>query len=171
MTAASAASGPAGERDVLDVRPRKVTIVAAASAVVLIAVFVTIGALLRGSDTGVNFQVADQVAMGAVGVLLAAGALLFARPRLRADADGVYVRNVIGSHQLPWALVQRVSFPDGSPWARIELPDDEYVPVMAIQAADGQRAVKAVRALRELHTRHTRTGVAPGNEGAGDEEP
>lgn len=163
-------SGAPAERDVLDVRPRKVTIVAAVSAVVLIVVFAMIGVLLRRSDTGVYFQLADQVAMGAVGVLLAAGALLFARPRLRADAGGVYVRNVIGSHRLPWALVQRVSFPDGSPWARLELPDDEYVPVMAIQAADGQRAVRAVRALRDLHSRHTTTAVARGNDGAGGDE-
>jgi len=140
--------------DQLDVRPRRATWVSVMIAVVLIAVFVVIGALLRRSDTGVYFQFADQVAMGLVGVLLAAGALLFARPRLRADADGVEVRNVIGSHRLPWALVRRVSFPDGSPWARLDLPDDEYVPVMAIQAVDGARAVEAIRVLRELHSRY-----------------
>jgi hypothetical protein len=140
--------------DQLDVRPRRATLVSVVIAVVLIVVFVIVGALLRSSDTGVYFQLADQVAMGLVGVLLAAGALLFARPRLHADADGVEVRNVIGSHRLPWALVRRVSFPDGSPWARLELPDDEYVPVMAIQSADGVRAVDAIRALRELHSRY-----------------
>jgi Bacterial PH domain len=143
--------------DRLDVRPRRSIWVSAVIAVVMIVVFVTVGALLRRSDTGVYFQVADQVAMGLVGVLLAAGALLFARPRLRADAEGVQVRNVIGSHRLPWALVQRVSFPDGSPWARLDLPDDEYVPVMAIQAADGPRAVEAIRALRELHSKYAPT--------------
>jgi Bacterial PH domain len=140
--------------DRLDVRPRRATWVSAVIAIVLIVVFVTVGALLRRSDTGVYFQLADQVAMGVVGVLLAAGALLFARPRLRAGAEGVEVRNVIGSHRLPWALVRRVSFPDGSPWARIDLPDDEYVPVMAIQAVDGARAVEAIHALRELHGKY-----------------
>lgn len=144
-----------GARDGLDVRPRRVVWVAGTLAVVLVAVFVTVGALLRKSDTGVYFQPADQVAMGLVGVLLAAAALLFARPRLRADAEGVTVRNVIGTHRLPWPLVQRVSFPDGSPWARLDLPEDEYVPVMAIQAADGEHAVRAIRALRELHRRYT----------------
>jgi hypothetical protein len=139
----------------LDVRPRRATWVSVMIAVVLIAVFFTVGALLRRTDTGVYFQLADQLAMGLIGILLAAGALLFARPRLRADADGVQVRNVIGSHRLPWAMVRRVSFPDGSPWARLDLPDDEYVPVMAIQAADGARAVDAIRALRELHSRYT----------------
>ena len=140
--------------DRLDVRPRRATWVAVVIAAVLIVVFITVGALLRRTDTGVYFQLADQLAMALIGVLLAAGALLFARPRLRADAGGVHVRNVIGSHRLPWALVRRVSFPDGSPWARLDLPDDEYVPVMAIQAADGARAVGAIRALRELHSKY-----------------
>jgi len=154
----------------LDVRPRRVTWVAVVLAVVLVAVFVAVGVLLRRSETGVSFQLADQIAMAMIGVLLAATALLFARPRLRAGPDGVHVRNVIGSHRLPWALVQRVSFPDGSPWARIDLPDDEYVPVMAIQAVDGQRAVHAIRALRELHSRYTaqdRSSPDRSPEGAG----
>ena len=89
-----------------------------------------------------------------LGLLLAGGALLFTRPRLRADADGVFVRNVIGTHRLPWTLVRRVSFPEGAPWARLELPDDEYLAVMAIQAADKQHAVSAIRRLRELHARY-----------------
>ena len=48
----------------------------------------------------------------------------------------------------------RISFPDGASWARLELPDDEYLAVMAIQAVDGVRAVEAVRALRKLHRAH-----------------
>ena len=141
--------------DTLDVRPRRSIWVAVVAAVILLAVFIAVGALLRRSDTGVYFHLADQIAMGVIGALLAAASLLFTRPRLRADADDVHVRNVIGSHRLPWALVQRVSFPDGSPWARIDLPDDEYVPVMAIQAVDRERAVVAIRKLRELHAAHT----------------
>ena len=138
----------------MDVRPRRARWVAVALAVLLIAVFSVVGALLRRSDTGVYFRTEDQVAMVLLGVLLAGGVLLFARPRLRADADGVYVRNVIGTHELPWALVHRVSFPEGASWARLELPDDEYLAVMAIQAADRRHAVAAIRQLRELHHRY-----------------
>jgi hypothetical protein len=47
--------------------------------------------------------------------------------------------------------VLSVSFPDGASWARLELPDDEYQAVMAVQAVDRGRAVEAVRALRKLH--------------------
>ncbi len=138
----------------LQVRPRRVRVVAAVSAVVLIAVFSVVAALLRKTPTGVYFRVSDQVAMVLLGVLLAGAALLFARPRLRADADGVEVRNLLFARWLPWELVLAVSFPDGTPWARLELPDDEYIAVMAIQAVDRQHAVRALRSLRALHAEH-----------------
>lgn len=138
----------------LDVRPRRARWVAVVLAVLLVGAFSVVAALLRRSDTGVYFRVADQVAMVLVGVFLGGAALLFARPRLRAGPEGVHVRNVLGTHDLPWALVLRVSFPDGASWARLELPDDEYVAVMAIQAADREHAVRAIRALRELHRRY-----------------
>lgn len=139
---------------VLQVRPRRVRVVAGVSAVMLIAVFTVVALLLRDTPTGVYFRVSDQVAMVLLGVLLAGAALLFARPRLRADADGVEVRNLLGARRLPWELVLAVSFPDGTPWARLELPDDEYIAIMAIQAADRQHAVRALRSLRALHAEH-----------------
>lgn len=144
-------------------RPRRALRVSVAAAVVLIVVFSVVGALLRNTPTGVYFRVSDQVAMVLVGVLLAGGALLFARPRVRAGAQGVEVRNLLGSHLVPWELVLRVSFPDGAPWARLELPDDEYIAVMAIQSADGRYAVQAIRGLRAVHAEHT-APRAPGQE-------
>ena len=138
----------------LQVRPRRARVVAVLSAVMLVAVFTVIALLLRETPTGVYFRVSDQVAMVLLGVLLAGAALLFARPRLRADADGVEVRNLLGSRRLPWELVLAVSFPEGTPWARLELPDDEYIAVLAIQAADRQHAVRALQRLRALHAEH-----------------
>jgi hypothetical protein len=141
--------------DVLfEARPRKARRVAVVSAVVLVVVFTVVAVLLRRTPTGVYFQLSDQVAMVLLGLLLAGAALLFARPRVRAGAEGVEVRNLLGSRTLPWELVLRVSFPDGAPWARLELPDDEYIAVMAIQSADGRHAVQAIRALRALHAEH-----------------
>jgi hypothetical protein len=153
---APAPTEPAGgaDEDSLDVRPRRASLVAVLLAVLLFGGFAVVAALLRRTDTGVYFRTADQVSMVVLGALLAGAALLFARPRLRADAGGVSVRNVVTSHRLPWALVRRVSFPEGASWARLELPDDEYVAVLAIQAADGERAVAAIRRLRELHRRY-----------------
>jgi PH (Pleckstrin Homology) domain-containing protein len=47
--------------------------------------------------------------------------------------------------------VERVAFPDGASWARLELIGDDYLPVLAIQAVDGQRAVDGIRRVRALH--------------------
>lgn len=138
-----------------EARPRKARSVAVASAVLLVVVFTVIGVLLRRTDTGVYFRVSDQVAMVVLGLLLAGAALLFARPRVRAGADGVEVRNLLGTRTLPWELVLSVSFPESAPWARLELPDDEYIAVMAIQATDGRHAVRAIRGLRAVHAQHT----------------
>ena len=131
-------------------KPVKLRRTAYPVAAVLVVVFSVVAALLRSTPTGVYFSVSDQVAMGLLGVLLAAGALLLARPRLRADTEGLEVRNIIGTTRLSWDQVEGITFPDGAPWARVEMAHDEYVPIMAIQATDGQHAVVAMRELREL---------------------
>jgi hypothetical protein len=117
--------------------------------------FAVAGVFLRASDTGANFVLSDQIAMFGIGIVLALGALWFTRPRVRADREGVEVRNMLGARRFPWSEVERVSFPDGSPWARLELPRDEYVPVLAIQAMDGERAVTAMRELRRVRREST----------------
>jgi hypothetical protein len=136
---------------VLVVRPRRALIMCSVLAVALLAVFVVVAVLLRNGDTGVRFQRSDQAAMIGIGILLAAGVMLFAIARVRADAEGIEVRNVVVTRRFAWSEVLSVSFPDGASWARLELPDDEYHAVMAVQAVDRDRAVEAVRALRKLH--------------------
>ena len=134
------------------VRPRLALWLSTVSAVVVLVVFVIIAVVLRDVATGVYFRLADQVAMVAIGAFVAGGLLLFARPRVRADERGIEVRNVGLSRSLPWSEVQRVAFPDGASWARLDLPDFEYLPVLAIQAVDRQHAVDAIRKVRALHT-------------------
>ncbi|TVT18364.1 PH domain-containing protein [Amycolatopsis acidiphila] len=121
-------------------------------AVFLVVAFVVVAVLLRGSNTGAIFELSDQIAMVGIGILLACGSLLFATPRVRADGEGIEVRNVILlTKRYSWLEVLSVSFPDGASFARLELPEDEYYGVLAIQAVDRDRAVAAVRALRRLH--------------------
>ncbi|MBV8932125.1 MAG: PH domain-containing protein [Kutzneria sp.] len=136
--------------DAVTFRPRRVRLLAIPLAVVLVAVFAVIGTLLRVTPTGAYFRVSDQIAMVLVGVLLACGVLLLTRPRVRADADGIEVRNLLGTTFYPWTVVRAIRVPDGSAWGRLELPADEYVSLMALQVVDGDRAVHAVRSLRAL---------------------
>jgi hypothetical protein len=84
---------------------------------------------------------------------MALGILTLTLARVRADVHGVEVRNLLLTRVVPWSEVLEVRFPDGARWARLELPDDEYLPLSAIQLVDGQRAVRAIAALRELHSR------------------
>jgi hypothetical protein len=151
--------GDAGARVV--VRPLRVAIAAWIGAVAVLALFVVIAVVLRSSDTGVRFRPADQVSLVLLGVVIAGGLLLLARPRVIADAEGIEVRNVLVNRRFPWEQVRRVAFPDGASWARLDLPDDEYVAVLAIQAVDGTRAVDAIRKVRALHA--AAKGARPGS--------
>jgi Bacterial PH domain len=138
----------------VEIRPYLTPYFAYAAAVLILAAHITVGALLKIGSTGVIFQTADQVAIALLGVVIAAVVLLFARPRLRVGADGVAVRNLLTYRFIPWTDVVDVSFPRGARWARVDLPDDEYVPVLAIQAVDKDRAVDAMDQVRSLLERY-----------------
>ena len=144
------------DRDTWDaqLRPHLTPYVAYAVAVVLVVAHLVIGLLLKIGSTGVIFQTSDQIAMAVLGVILAGLALLFTRPRLRVGAAGLSVRNVLGDRLVPWDDIVGVSFPVGARWARIDLPDDEYVPLLAIQSVDKDRAVAAMDTVRSLLARY-----------------
>jgi photosystem II stability/assembly factor-like uncharacterized protein len=136
------------------VRPYWTPIFAYAAAFLILAAHVAGGLLLKIGSSGVIFQTADQVAMGVLGLVLAGAVLLFARPRLCVGTAGLSVRNLLSDRLVPWSQVVDVSFPGGSRWARVDLPDDEYIPVMAIQAVDKERAVTAMDTVRMLLARY-----------------
>ena len=132
----------------IELRPHRARIFAYVAAFVIAATLVVVGLLLKMKSTGVFFQTADQVAMGVLGLVLAGLVLLFSRPRLLVGPNGLSVRNLLGDKNIPWGDVVDVSFPVGSRWARVDLADDEYVPVLAIQAVDTDRAVAAMDTVR-----------------------
>jgi hypothetical protein len=136
---------------VFTARPHRLRLYASILAAALIAVFVVVAVFLKDSNTGVHFSTSDQVAMVGIGLVLAAGVLWPTWPRVRADTGGVEVRNLLGARRFAWSDVRQVAFPDKAWWARLELPGDEYVPMLAIQALDGERSVAAMRELRRLH--------------------
>lgn len=139
----------------LEVRPVRIRWVAWALAVFLLGFFVTGALLVDVGYAGFTFRPADQVAMVVLGLLLAGAALLFTRPRVRAGRGGVEVRATVLTRVVPWDDVLAVSFPDGQQFARLDLPDDEYLPIGALQAVDRAHAARGVRALRELHATYS----------------
>lgn len=138
----------------LTVRPRRIAIYAAIGAAAVVAVGIFVALKLRSSDTGVIFRTSDALAMAGLGLLFAGGLMLTARPRLRADAAGLRVRNIVGERFVPWPVVERIAFPEGAVWAQLELADDEVMSVMAIQSMDKERAVVALHGVRALHDRY-----------------
>jgi hypothetical protein len=134
-------------------RPVRLRRLCAVLAVLVVAVFGVIALVLPSGDTGAAFSVADQVSIFGLGLAVAAGLLVLARPTLEADERELRIRNMAGRHVIPWSAVRTVLFRDNRPWAAVELHDDEQVPLMAVQAADGERTVEVVRALRQLLAR------------------
>jgi len=131
-------------------RPVRMRRLCAVLAALVVVVFAVIALLLRRVDTGAAFGTADQVSIFGLGVAVAAAVLALGRPTLEADERELRIRNVIGRHVVPWTAVRAVLFRDNTPWATLELHDDDQVSLMAVQAADGERTVEVVRALREL---------------------
>ena len=138
----------------VDCRPHRIRWVAAPAAVAVVVLFTALSFGLHGStgDGFGQFQRGDQLAMIGLGVLIALGILAFLRPRVVADAEHIRIRNVVGGYDLPWSAVRAVRFDRNSPWAMLEMNDDDTVSIHALQAADKGYAVEGVRALRALHS-------------------
>jgi hypothetical protein len=138
----------------LEIRPHLTPYFVYAAAFLIAAAHITVGFLLKIGSSGVVFRTADQVGIALVGITLASLILLLARAKVRAGASGISVRNALAYKLIPWSDVVDVSFPLGARWARVDLADDEYTPVMAIQAVDKDRAVRAMDDLRSLMERY-----------------
>ncbi|GAB2932640.1 hypothetical protein GCM10027280_20400 [Micromonospora polyrhachis] len=145
--------------EVVRLRPQRIRVMCWSLAVAVVVVFSLIATSLTG-PTGsgpATFQRGDQFAMIGLGLLVAIGILMVTRLRVEADAQGVRVRNVIGSYDVPWDEVRAVRFNRGSAWASLELVGEEQLNILALQAADKEHAVAGVRALRALHATHQQT--------------
>lgn len=138
----------------LVVRPHLTPYFAYAAAFLIAAIHIVAGLLLKTQSSGVLFRTADQIAIAGLGLVIAGAVLMLALPRLRVGSAGISVRNLLSYRLIPWPDVVGVSFPHGARWARVDLLGDEYVPLMAIQAVDKDRAVAAMDTLRALVARY-----------------
>jgi hypothetical protein len=142
----------------LVLRPRRLLVVCRIAGATLLLVFGAVAYLLPGGSAGgVRFGLGDQLAFFGIGVLLTWAVLQFTRVRVDADEKGLRVRNYAGEKHVPWQVVAGVRLDDGSPWASLDLHDDDTIALLAVQANDGARAVDAVLALRALLAASRRT--------------
>jgi Bacterial PH domain len=123
---------------------------------------------VRGRHTALGFAIAQAVVLvvlaaalpgagwldriGFVAVAAAVGAVLLRFARLRADPTptGLVVRNLVRREELRWEQILSVRFGDGDPWVMLDLSDGDVLAVMAIQRADGERALAEARRLATL---------------------
>ncbi|GAA0793607.1 PH domain-containing protein [Spirilliplanes yamanashiensis] len=147
------------------VRPRAIRIVACAVAVVIAAAFVASSNTLT-DEAAFAGRLIDRAGwpQAASGLLLAAVvAVAPFRIAADADADGIHVRNLVREFTVPWSMVRAVRYHRGAPWASLQLTTEEVVTVLAVQIADGQRAVEAIRGLRALHAAAQQRSGDPDN--------
>ncbi|MFV0534462.1 MAG: PH domain-containing protein [Cumulibacter sp.] len=149
----SKSKNPAGTGQPMQLiaRPRKLIIWSAIAAVVIALVFIIMGVMLKRSEAGTIFTLGDQIGIGGVGIILAAGCLMFTRPRVWANSTHITVRNVFQTTTLPWEVVRDVGVSQGSAWGLLDLQDDDQLSMLGLQVADGQSAVDGMHRLRELH--------------------
>lgn len=132
-------------------RPRRARLVAGAFAVVLpIALLVLAVALVvMGLAT---------VLTGSLFVLFGFAVSWFCHRQASVSATptprGLVVRNLIETRRLDWAEIVAVRFPQGDAWVRLDLDDGSTLAVMAVQAADGARAVEEAHRLVVLVRQH-----------------
>lgn len=134
-----------------EVQSRRLRVIGYVGAAALIVIHIIMGIVVGIGSTGVTITTIDRFAFPGIGVILAVlCAVCLSRPRVRANADGVEVRNFIGTRFYGWSVIYGLSFPRGSRVARLELPDFEYVPMWALQAADQDTILEDVERFRQL---------------------
>lgn len=94
---------------------------------------------------------------------LVAGIVIIASSNVRADAEGLRIRNGLGRHRIAWSQVHKFLLRPGDPWAIVLIkPDDrpfevdldaEKRQLMGIQAGDEPAASIAIADLTERQRR------------------
>jgi hypothetical protein len=136
-------------------RPRRARIVAYGVAVVILTSMVLLAVALPGGTGG--FRPVDRVGVIVFGLAVVWFLFVLARPRVSADEKGVTVVNLVRRRRLEWAEIVEVNLRVGDPWVYLDLTDGTVLPVMALQAADGEHGRAMARQLRDLVRARTRT--------------
>lgn len=111
---------------------------------IAILVFGAVALLSRGWGAG------DRIATIAFGVAMAAFLARYATLAAIPRPEGLRIRNLFTSRTVPWDEVLGLRWPDGDPWATLDLTDGESVSVMAIQRADAEAGRREALRLVDL---------------------
>lgn len=149
-----AASGTADDAWELVVTSPFLKKLAWAAVVVVMLIHIFMAIVVNIGDTGPSIQITDQLGFVGIGLLFSFVCLLLLRPRVRVNSKGVEVRNIANAQFYPWAIVHGLSFPSQARTARLELPDFEFVPMMAMHIRDRDTIAQTVESFRQLEDRY-----------------
>ncbi|GGT20001.1 PH domain-containing protein [Streptomyces chromofuscus] len=126
-------------------RPGRTRAVLLTAAVAIFVIVSSIALLLDRLGPG------ERMSFVFLAALLAAVALMLARPKVVADDTGVTVVNFASTRRLAWAEIVQVHLRVGDPWVFLDLSDGTSLAAIGIQPGIAKaQAVADARALRAL---------------------
>lgn len=143
--------------DAVVFRPRRLRVVVVVASIGICAV-TALGWWALPADIRVLFSLSQRLTLLGLLATLVGVIAAVAASTVRADQDGVRIRNGLRTHQVPWPRVHKVLLRPGDPWAMLLVKpeaeafradlDAEKRMLMGIQAHDGDLARAAVAELR-----------------------
>ena len=153
--------------DVVVFRPRRLRVVVIVASIGLVLV-TALGWWALPAETRVLFSLSQRLTLLGLLATLVGTIGIVASSSVRADADGLRVRNGLRTHQVAWADVHKILLRPGDPWGLLLIKpagavfqvdlDAEKRMLMGIQAHDGALARSAVKELRRRQSLNT-TGL------------
>jgi Bacterial PH domain len=145
-------------------RVRVITIIATLALFLLTA----IGWFLLPEEIRALFTLSQRLTLLGVLALLIVGMVALASSYVRADPNGLRIRNGLRLHDVAWRRVHKIILRPGDPWALLLITPEDGLPfeadldaekrqLMGIQAVDGPLAKAAVNELRGRHRRFLET--------------
>lgn len=161
-----AQAGRGADADVLVFRPRRLRVLAAVMSAAL-CVLVVVGWFALPLRLRQDFTLSQRLTLLAVLAVLVLGMVALAGSYVRADDQGIQLRNGLRHHRVDWGQVHKILLRPGDPWALLLLLPTDGRPfevdldadrrqLMGIQANDGEASRQAILALRRLRQRALR---------------
>ena len=145
-------------------RPRRLRVVVIVASIGLVLV-TALGWWALPADIRVLFSLSQRLTLLGLLVTLVGVIGAVASSSVRADADGLRVRNALRTHLVPWSQVHKILLRPGDPWGLLLIKptgeefradlDAEKRMLMGIQAHDGALARSAVDELRRRQSLNT----------------
>ena len=144
-------------------RPHRVRVIVIIATLTL-CLLTAIGWFLLPAEIRALFTLSQRLTLLGVLALLVVGMVALASSYVRADPNGLRIRNGLRVHTVPWGRVHKIILRPGDPWALLLITppdggpfeadlDAEKRQLMGIQTVDGAFAKAAVNELRGRHRR------------------